>query len=143
MNNPYNQTGQSFLEAPPPVRLTLARTTTADTLPDCRASKNLGVVRGIAVRSRSLLGNFLAGIQTLVGGNITIYTELCEQGRSQAFREMMRHAEMLGANAIVGVRYDSTELMTGLSEVICYGTAIVVEPDAHLHTVAARATSPS
>ena len=89
--------------------------------------KSLGVVRGIVVRSRSIIGNIGAGIQSLFGGNITLYTELCEQARKQSFDMMMDHAEALGANAIVGVRYDATEIAAGITEVICYGTAVVVK----------------
>ena len=88
---------------------------------------NLGVVRGIIVRSRSIFGNIGAGFQTLLGGNITILTELCEKTRNEAFEIMIQHAESLGANAIVGVRYDTTEVMAGVTEVICYGTAVIVE----------------
>ena len=95
-------------------------------LPGHAIAKNLGIVRGITVRSRSIVGNFVGGIQSLFGGNITIYTNLCEQARSEAFELMCEHAEQLGANAIVGVRYDATEVMAGLTEVLCYGTAVVV-----------------
>lgn len=103
--------------------------TTALTLPGHRIVKSLGVVRGITVRSRSVVGNFVGGIQTLFGGNITIYTELCEQARSETYTLMCRHADGLAANAIIGMRYDATELMAGLTEVLCYGTAVVVEPE--------------
>ena len=89
--------------------------------------KNLGVVRGIIVRSRSIIGNIGAGIQSLFGGNITLYTELCERARQDAFNMMVKHAEESGANAIVGVRYDATEIASGITEVICYGTAVVVK----------------
>lgn len=102
--------------------------TTALELPRHRVVENLGLVRGITVRSRSVVGNFLGGLQTLFGGNITIYTELCEQARSETYRDMMLHARQLGANAIIAVRYDATELMAGLTEVLCYGTAVIVEP---------------
>jgi uncharacterized protein YbjQ (UPF0145 family) len=85
------------------------------------------VVRGIIVRSRSVVGNFVGGLQTLFGGNITIYTELCEQARSDTYRDMVQHARQKGANAIIAVRYDATEVMPGLTEVLCYGTAVVVE----------------
>ena len=87
------------------------------------------MVRGLTVRSRSVIGNFAGGIQALFGGNITIYTELCEQARTETYRDMGVHARQLGANAIIAVRYDATELMTGLTEVLCYGTAVVVEPE--------------
>lgn len=90
--------------------------------------ENLGLVRGIIVRSRSIFGTIGAGIQTLVGGNITLLTELCEKTRLDAYTEMMLHAEVLGANAVVGIRYESTEIMSGVTEVICYGTAVIVEP---------------
>jgi uncharacterized protein YbjQ (UPF0145 family) len=95
-------------------------------LPGHAIAKNLGIVRGITVRSRSIVGNFVGGIQSLFGGNITIYTNLCEQARSEAFALMCEHGDQLGANAIVGVRYDATEVMSGLTEVLCYGTAVVV-----------------
>jgi uncharacterized protein YbjQ (UPF0145 family) len=84
-------------------------------------------VRGITVRSRSIVGSFFGGLQTIVGGNITIYTELCERARSDAFELMVQHADQLGANAIVGVRYDANEIMAGVTEVLCYGTAVVIE----------------
>jgi uncharacterized protein YbjQ (UPF0145 family) len=90
--------------------------------------KNLGVVRGITVRSRSIVGSFGAGLQQLVGGNISIYTELCEQARLEAFELMTRHALELGANAIIGMRYDANEISDGVAEVLAYGTAVVVEP---------------
>ncbi len=102
--------------------------TTAMELPGYRVVRSFGIVRGITVRSRSIVGNFLGGLQTLLGGNITIYTELCEQARNETYRDMMQHARQLGANGIIAVRYDATELMTGLTEVLCYGTAVIVEP---------------
>ena len=105
-----------------------ASVTTALELPGCRVVRSLGVVRGITVRSRSIVGNFLGGIQTLFGGNITIYTELCEQARHETYQEMLQQARRLGANGIIGMRYDATEIMTGLTEVLCYGTAVLVEP---------------
>jgi uncharacterized protein YbjQ (UPF0145 family) len=89
--------------------------------------RNLGVVRGILVRSRSIFGSIGAGLQTLIGGNITILSELCEKTREEAFDVMMRHAETLGANAVIGIRYESTEILQGVTEVLCYGTAVVVE----------------
>ncbi|MEO8564473.1 MAG: YbjQ family protein [bacterium] len=101
--------------------------TTAFELPNYRITRNLGVVRGVTVRSRSFIGTFGAGLQRLVGGNITLLTELCEQSRAEAFGIMIRHADDVGANAIVAVRYDATEVMTGTTEVLCYGTAVVVE----------------
>ena len=102
--------------------------TTAFELPGYRIVKSLGVVRGITVRSRSIIGNFLGGLQSLFGGNITIYTDLCEHARSETFQLMRQHGQSLRANAIIGMRYDATELMAGLTEVLCYGTAVVVEP---------------
>ena len=102
--------------------------TTALTLPDKRIVKNLGIVRGITVRSRALGGQIAASFQTLFGGNITILTELCEKTRNDAFDLMILHASELGANAIIGARYDATEIMQGVTEVLAYGTAVVVEP---------------
>jgi uncharacterized protein YbjQ (UPF0145 family) len=103
-------------------------TTTAFTLEGYRTKQTLGVVRGVTVRSRSLFGTIGAGLQTLVGGNITLLTELCEKTRSDAFALMLRHAEELGANAVVGINYDATEVMQGVTEVLCYGTALIVTP---------------
>jgi uncharacterized protein YbjQ (UPF0145 family) len=102
--------------------------TTALELPGYRITKNLGIVRGITVRSRSIVGNIVGGIHSLFGGNITVYTELCEQARSETFQLMRQHAQSMRANAIIGMRYDATEVMAGLTEVLCYGTAVVVEP---------------
>ncbi len=102
-------------------------TTTTFELPGYRAIKSFGVVRGIVVRSRSIIGNIGASIQSLFGGNITLYTELCERAREDAFNQMLEHAGRLGANAVVGVRYDATEIGNGITEVICYGTAVSVE----------------
>jgi uncharacterized protein YbjQ (UPF0145 family) len=103
-------------------------TTTAFILDGYKITKTLGVVRGIIVRSRSIFGTIGGSLQTLVGGNITLFTELCEKTRNDAFEQMIVHAEALGANAVVGVRYDATEVMSGVTEVLCYGTAVVVEP---------------
>ena len=102
-------------------------TTTTFELPGYRAVKSFGVVRGIVVRSRSIVGNFGAHIQSLFGGNISLYTSLCERAREDAFNQMIAHAGELGANAVVGVRYDATEIGPGISEVLCYGTAVFVE----------------
>ena len=102
-------------------------TTTFD-LPGHDVVKSLGMVRGITVRSRSIVGNFFGALQSLFGGNITIYTNLCEHARTDAFELMGDHAQQLGANAIVGVHYDATEVMAGLTEVLCYGTAVVATP---------------
>jgi len=104
--------------------------TTAMELPGFRITRSFGVVRGITVRSRSVVGNFVGGIQSLFGGNISIYTDLCEQARADTYQLMCRHAQGLGANAIIGMRYDATELMAGLTEVLCYGTAVLAEPTA-------------
>ena len=100
--------------------------TTGQTLPGYVITRNLGVVRGITVRSKSIVGNFFGSLQTLFGGNITIYTNLCERARSETYQLMCREASALGANAIIAMRYDATELMAGLTEVLCYGTAVVV-----------------
>src|SRR5512133_487676 len=105
-----------------------AMTTTTFELEGYRIVKNFGVVRGIIVRSRSIFGTIGAGLQTLVGGNITLLTELCEKTRFDAYSEMMMHATQLGANAVVGIRYESTEILSNVTEVICYGTAVLVEP---------------
>src|SRR5271154_5980880 len=101
--------------------------TTAFTLDGYRITSNLGLVRGIVVRSRSIFGTIGAGLQTIVGGNITLLAELCEKTREQAFETMGAPAEELGANAIVGCRYDATEVMQSVTEVLCYGTAVYVE----------------
>jgi len=104
-----------------------AFTTTAFSLDGYRITQTLGVVRGIIVRSRSIVGNIGAGLQTLFGGNISLYTNLCERTRSDAFELMLKHAQQLGANAVIGIRYDATEVMAGVTEVLCYGTAVIVE----------------
>jgi uncharacterized protein YbjQ (UPF0145 family) len=106
-----------------------AMTTTTFTLEGYRVVKHLGIVRGITVRSRSILGSIGGSLQTLLGGNISLFTELCERSREEAFELMLEHARQHGANAIIGVRYDATELMQGVTEVLCYGTAVAVEPD--------------
>ena len=102
--------------------------TTAFELPNHRIARSLGVVRGITVRSRSVFGTVGATLQTLRGGNITLFTELCETSREEAFEIMVRHASDMGATGIVAVRYDATEVMSGVTEVLCYGTAVVAEP---------------
>ena len=102
-------------------------TTTAFTFDGFKIAKNLGVERGITVRSRSIVGTIGGGLQTLVGGNITLFTTLCEKTRAEAFEMMVAHAQELGANAVLGIRYDATELMSGVTEVLCYGTAVIVE----------------
>ncbi len=105
-------------------------TTTAFDIHGFRVVENMGVVRGVVVRSRSVLGTFGAGLQTLLGGNITIFTELAERTRQQAFDTMLYQAHLAGANAVIGVRYDANELMQGVTEVLCYGTAVMMEPTA-------------
>lgn len=102
--------------------------TTAFELPNFRTAQSLGVVRGIVVRSRNVFATIGASLQTLVGGNITLWTNMCEETRSDAFDIMIQHASEIGANAIIGVRYDTTEISTGVTEVIAYGTAVIVEP---------------
>ena len=108
--------------------ITHQMTTTQFELDGYQIVRSMGVVRGIIVRSRSLIGTIGASLQTLVGGNITLLTELCEKARGESFDLMLQHASQLGANAVVGVRYDATEIMQGVTEVLCYGTAVVVEP---------------
>jgi len=103
-------------------------TTTAFELPGYRITKSFGVVRGLMVRSRSVIGNFGASLQSIFGGNISIYTNLCERTREDTFNLMLTHAGELGANAVIGVRYDATEIAPGITEVLCYGTAVLVEP---------------
>jgi uncharacterized protein YbjQ (UPF0145 family) len=103
--------------------------TTANELPGYKITKNCGVVRGLTVRSRSLVGNIAGGLQSLFGGNISIYTQLCEEARAETFQQMRQHAQAMKANAIIGVRYDATEVMAGLTEVLCYGTAVIVTPN--------------
>ena len=104
-----------------------ALVTTAFNLDGYRVTKQLGLVRGITVRSRSIIGNIGAGIQTLFGGNISLYQDLCERARQEAYEIMMQHAQYMGANAVIGMRYDANEVATGVTEVLAYGTAVVVE----------------
>ena len=113
--------------------MTHERTTTAFTLEGYRIVQTKGVVRGIVVRSRSIVGTIGGSLQTLVGGDITLFTDLCEQAREDAFSHMLQHAAELGANAVIGVRYDATELMSSVTEVLCYGTAVVVTPIESAH----------
>ena len=101
--------------------------TTSNDLDGYRVTKTLGLVRGIVVRSRSIIGNIGAGLQSLIGGNITLYTELCEKAREDAYELMLQHAAERGANAIIAVRYDANEVTSGITEVLAYGTAVVVE----------------
>ena len=109
--------------------MTHSMTSTTFQIEGFHIRKNLGVVRGIVVRSRSVLGTIGASLQTIVGGNISLFTELCERTRNEAFDLMLSHAQTLGANGVVGIRYDATEVMQGVTEVLCYGTAVVVAPD--------------
>src|SRR5690348_10853697 len=102
--------------------------TTAFSLDGYTVDKTIGIVRGIIVRSRSIFGTLGASLQTMVGGDITLFTNLCEETRAHAYQRMAEHASQLGANAIIGVRYDATEVMQGVTEVLCYGTAVVVKP---------------
>lgn len=101
--------------------------TTAFNFEGYRITQNLGIVRGITVRSRSVVGNFAGSIQTMLGGNISIFTELCEKAREEAFDLMAAHAQQMGANAIIGMRYDANDVMDGVTEVLAYGTAVTVE----------------
>ncbi len=123
----------------PPYQVTAPRysvahhmVTTAFELPGFRIVRNLGVVRGITVRSRSVFGTLGGSLQTLIGGNISLFTQLCEKAREEAFEIMIQHASEIGANAIIGARYDANEVMGGVTEVLAYGTAVIVEPlEAH------------
>jgi uncharacterized protein YbjQ (UPF0145 family) len=114
--------------SPPKYSVSHQMATTAFELPNFRVMQTLGVVRGIVVRSRNLFVNLGAVFQTFVGGNITAWSNLCEQARAEAFEILVQHASEIGANAIIGMRYDATELMSGVSEVLAYGTAVVVQP---------------
>ena len=102
-------------------------TSTTFSIDGYEVKKQLGVVRGITVRSRSIFGTLGATLQTVIGGNITMFTELCERSRGEAFEMMVEHSKAVGANAVIGVRYDATEVMDGVTEVLCYGTAVIVE----------------
>jgi uncharacterized protein YbjQ (UPF0145 family) len=102
-------------------------TTTAFEINGHKVTENLGLVRGITVRSRSIFGTIGGSLQTLIGGNITLFTELCEKTREESFEMMLKHAEEIGANAVVGIRYDANDIMSGVTEVLCYGTAVIVE----------------
>ncbi len=103
---------------------------TGNDLPGYRIVRSFGIVRGITVRSRSVVGNLGATLQTLIGGNISIYTELCEKAREEAFELMLQHAAAMGANAVIGMRYDANDVAQGVTEVLAYGTAVQVEPSA-------------
>ena len=117
-----------YAVSPPRYSVSHQMVTTAFDLPNYRVVQNLGVVRGIVVRSRNVFATIGATLQTIVGGNITVWTTLCEQTRNDAFDIMIQHATEIGANAIIGARYDTTELAQGVTEVLAYGTAVVVEP---------------
>lgn len=114
--------------SPPRYSVSHQMVTTAFELPNFRVVQNLGVVRGIVVRSRNIFATIGAGLQTIVGGNITVWTSLCEQTRADAFEILIQHATEIGANAIIGARYDTTEIGQGVTEVLAYGTAVIVEP---------------
>lgn len=118
-----------YAVSPPRYSVAHQMVTTAFKVPNYRVTQNLGVVRGIVVRSRNIFATLGATLQTVVGGNITVWTKLCEDTRSDAFDIMIQHASEIGANAIIGARYDTTELSTGVTEVLAYGTAVIVEPD--------------
>ena len=117
-----------YAVSPPRYSVSHKMVTTAFELPNYRLVQNLGVVRGIVVRSRNIFATIGAGLQTIVGGNITVWTNLCEQTRADAFDIMIQHATEVGANAIIGARYDTTEIGQGVTEVLAYGTAVIVEP---------------
>lgn len=110
-----------------PIRVEPMMVTTSIELPGYHVVRNFGIVRGIIVRSRSLLGTIGAGLQTIIGGNITLLTELCEKTREDAYELMLQHAAEHGANAVISMRYDATEIMQGVTEVLAYGTAVIVE----------------
>lgn len=117
-----------YAVSPPRYSVSHQMVTTTFELPNFRVVQNLGVVRGIVVRSRNIFATIGAGLQTIVGGNITVWTTLCEQTRADAFEIMIQHATEIGANAVIGARYDTTELSQGVTEVLAYGTAVIVEP---------------
>ena len=117
-----------YAVSPPRYSVSHQMVSTAFELPNFRITQNLGVVRGIVVRSRNIFATIGAGLQTIVGGNITVWTKLCEDTRSDAFDIMIQHATEIGANAIVAARYDATEVSAGVTEVLAYGTAVIVKP---------------
>lgn len=129
MKNEPLQRKVPYEVSPPRYSVSHGMVTTAFELPHYRVMQNLGVVRGIVVRSRNVFATIGATLQTIVGGNITVWTTLCEQTRIDAFEIMIQHATELGANAVVGARYDTTELSQGVTEVLAYGTAVIVEPN--------------
>jgi uncharacterized protein YbjQ (UPF0145 family) len=118
---------QSFLSTTGDIFMDHAWITTSFGFDGYHIVRHLGIVRGITVRSRSVVGNMVGGLQTIFGGNISIYTELCEQAREEAYQLMAQHAQQMGANAIIGMRYDANEVMEGVTEVLAYGTAVVIE----------------
>ena len=126
MGQPYPQPSAPAQQRAAPFDHSLV--TGAFELPNHTIARNFGIVRGIIVRSRSIVGNIGASLQQLVGGNISIYTELCERARNDAYELMIQHAAAMGANGVIGVRYDATEIAPGVSEVLCYGTAVYVTP---------------
>jgi len=128
MNNDPLQRKVPYEVSPPRYSVSHQMVTTAFKLPNFRVTQNLGVVRGIVVRSRNLFATIGASLQTIVGGNITVWSTLCEQTRVDAFEIMIQHASEIGANAVIGARYDTTELAAGVTEVLAYGTAVIVEP---------------
>ncbi|HKG97500.1 MAG TPA: YbjQ family protein [Pyrinomonadaceae bacterium] len=117
-----------YAVSPPRYSVSHQMVTTAFKLPNYNVVQNLGVVRGIVVRSRNIFATLGATVQTIIGGNITVWTKLCEQTRADAFEIMIQHATEVGANAVIGARYDTTELSQGVTEVLAYGTAVIVEP---------------
>jgi uncharacterized protein YbjQ (UPF0145 family) len=117
-----------YAVSPPRYSVSHQMVTTAFELPNYRIVQNLGVVRGIVVRSRNIFATLGATLQTVVGGNITVWTKLCEETRAEAFEILIQHATEVGANAVVGARYDTTEISAGVTEVLAYGTAVIVEP---------------
>jgi uncharacterized protein YbjQ (UPF0145 family) len=127
MNNPPDRR-VPYAVSSPRYSVSHQMVTTAFELPNFRVVQNLGVVRGIVVRSRNIFATIGASLQTIVGGNITVWTTLCEQTRADAFEIMIQHASEIGANAVVGARYDTTELAAGVTEVLAYGTAVIVKP---------------
>ena len=128
MTNDPLQPRAPYEVSPPRYSVSHGMVTTAFKLPNYTVMQNLGIVRGIVVRSRNVFATLGATLQTIVGGNITVWTKLCEQTRVDAFEIMIQHATEIGANAIIGARYDTTELSTGVTEVLAYGTAVIVEP---------------
>jgi uncharacterized protein YbjQ (UPF0145 family) len=128
MSSNFPEKRTPYAVSPPRYSVSHTMVTTTFELPNYRVTQNLGVVRGIVVRSRNIFATIGATMQTVVGGNITVWTKLCEDTRADAFDIMIQHATEIGANAVVGARYDTTELSTGVTEVLAYGTAVIVEP---------------